>query len=149
MATTSDCSPATNGKFLFRGHPVPDELVGQFQDSSDVDDPRQLQRRLADSGYVFLRGMLDKDEVLKARQEVLARLVEVDEIKPPAIEAIATGRSQRREIAGDLIEFWRSVSEGPALRKVSHGPRVRAMMQTISANRHAPRLPLVASSRGR
>ena len=116
---------------MVSGHRVPDEFVGQFQDSSAVDDARELRRRLADSGYVFLRGVLDKDEVLTAREEVFSRLVEVDEIKSPAIEGIASGRSRRRELVDDLIAFWRSVSEGPALRQVTHGPRVRAIMQTI------------------
>jgi ectoine hydroxylase-related dioxygenase (phytanoyl-CoA dioxygenase family) len=120
---------ANNG-FMVRGCRVPDESVGQFRDRS-AESARQWRQYLADSGYVFLRGVLDKDEVLTAREEVFSRLVEVGEIKPPAIEGIATGRSRRREIVEDLIGFWRSVSEGPALRRVSHGPRVRSIMQKI------------------
>jgi len=116
--------------FVVRGCRVPDECVGQFRDSS-AGNARELRRHLADSGYVFLRGVLDKDEVLTAREEVFSRLVEVGEIKPPAIEGVATGRSRRRELVEDLIDFWRSVSEGPALRRVSHGPRVRAIMQAV------------------
>ncbi len=113
------------------GHPIPDEFIGQLEDSSAIDDARELRGRLANSGYVFLRGALDQEEVLTAREEVFSRLVEVGEIKPPALEGIVTGRSRRRETEDDLIAFWRSVSEGPALRQVSHGPRVRAIMQTI------------------
>ncbi len=131
MAATSDHYPKANRDFVVSGHRVPEEFVGQFQDSSAVDDARELRRRLADSGYVFLRDVLDKDEVLNARDEVFSRLVKVDEIKSPAIEGIVSGRSRRRELVDDLIAFWQSVSEGSALRQISHGPRIRAMMQTI------------------
>ncbi len=117
--------------FVIGGHRVPGEFVGQLKDSSAIDDARELRRRLADNGYVFLRGVLDKDEVLTAREDVFSRLVKVGEIKPPAIEGIMTGRSRRRELVSDLIAFWQSVSEAPALRQVSHGLRVRAMMETI------------------
>ena len=116
---------------VLSGQRVPDECVGQFRDSTTVEDARELRRRLDEAGYVFLRDQLDRDEVLTAREEVFSRLVEVDEIKPPPLDGIATGRSRRRELVDDLISFWRSVSEGPALRQVSHGPRVRALMQTI------------------
>lgn len=62
MAAPSDHSPTANTDFVVSDHRVPDEFVGQFQDSSAVDDARELRRCLADSGYVFLRGVLDKDD---------------------------------------------------------------------------------------
>ncbi len=131
MAVTNDCSPAVSHGCVVGGRQVPNELIGELQDSSSVNDARELQRRLADDGYILLRGGLDKSEVLTAREEVFLRLIEVGEIKPPAIQGIATGQSRRRELVDDLIEFWRSVSEGSALRQVSHGPRIRAAMQTV------------------
>ncbi len=82
---------------MVRGHRVPDEFIGQFRDSSAVDDARELRRRLADSGYVFLRGVIDKDEVLTAREEVFSRVIKVGEIEPPAIEGIVTGGSRFSE----------------------------------------------------
>ena len=148
MATTSNCSPAGSGDFVIRGHRVPDEFVGQFRNSSDVDNARELRRRLADSGYVFLRGVLDKDEVLSAREEVFSRLAKVGEIKPPAIDGIATGQSRRRELVDDLIGFWRSVSEGPALRQVGYGPRVRDLMQMIFGESARPQDYLWLRPRG-
>jgi len=127
-----------NNDFVIGGRRVPCELVGPFQECSAVNDSRELRRRLAADGYVFLRGVLDKGEVLAARKEVFSRLVEVGEIRPPAIEGVATGDSRRRELASDLVAFWQSVSEGPALRQVSHGPRVRAIMQAIFAEPARP-----------
>lgn len=127
----SELNHQADGGLVFRNHRLPDDLVGQLQDSSPVLDERTLRRRLVASGYVFLRGVLGEDEVLEAREEVFSRLVEVDEIKSPAIEGVATGRSRRRELVDDLVAFWRSVSEGVALRQVSHGPRVRAVMEML------------------
>jgi hypothetical protein len=120
-----------NSNFMIRGRRVPREITGEFVDSSTIDDPRELRQRLTDDGYVFMRGVLDKGDVLAAREEVFLRLADFDEIESPAIDGIATGRSRRRELAGDLIAFWRSVSEGPALREVSHGAQVRTIMQKI------------------
>lgn len=74
--------------------------------------------------------MVGRDEVLAARQEVFQRLVEVGEIRHPAVEGIATGESRRREVR-DLGAFWQSVSEGRALRHVSHGPALHRLMQTV------------------
>ena len=124
-------SNASNNHF-FGGREVPTKLVGKLRDSSAlVGDQRKLRGRLAEDGYIFLRNVLDKDKVLAAREEVFARLVEVDEIKQPAMAGIGTGHSRRRELVKDLVAFWRSVSEGPALRQVTHGPRVRAVMKTV------------------
>ena len=96
-----------------------------------ADDGAELQRRLASDGYLFLRGLLDVQEVMDARHELLQRLVEVGEIQTPAIAGIATGERRRRELAGDLGAFWKSVSEGKLLRRVSHGPRLRTIVERV------------------
>ena len=118
--------------------PVPPELLAELTDSAPVllsgaahEAAAELNRRMADEGYLFFRGVLPQAEVLAARQEVLERLVAVGEIHPPAAEAIFTGESRRRKVAGDLGAFWQSVSEGAALRRVSHGAPLAAVMQAI------------------
>ena len=117
---------------FFGGRRIPSQRVGLLCDSSAfVGDESQLPRRLAEDGYVFLRNVLDKEGVLAAREEVFARLVEMDEIKQPAIAGIGTGHSRRRELVQDLIAFWRSVSEGPALRRVTHGPDVQRIVDLV------------------
>ena len=90
-----------------------------------------MRSRLATDGYLFLRGVLDAGDVRAARQEVLGRLFEVGEAQSPLEDGIYTGTSQRRDCCADLGEFWQSVSEGPGLRLVSHGPRTREIMSTI------------------
>jgi hypothetical protein len=94
-----------------------------------------LRARLAEDGYLFLRGVLDRDAVMAARQEVLARLAAVDEIAPGS--DIFTGRSARRSKEPDLGRFWRSVSEGPKLRAVTHGRDIGRVMEIVAGE--APR----------
>ena len=114
------------------GEEIPEELVGEFADSAALlGDPPALRWRMDEDGYLFFRGALDPGEVAAARIAVLERLVEVGEIHPPAIEGIATGTSRRREVAGDLGAFWKSVSETPEFRGVTHGPRLRSVMDTV------------------
>jgi ectoine hydroxylase-related dioxygenase (phytanoyl-CoA dioxygenase family) len=115
-----------------KGQVVPDELIRPLADSSPLlSDPSRLRRRLADDGYLFLRGALDADAVAAARREVFRRLAEVDEIAEPVDLGIATGRSLRAERVGDLGRFWKSVSEGPKLRAASHGSRMAEIMGIV------------------
>ncbi|MBM3534995.1 MAG: hypothetical protein FJX60_18385 [Alphaproteobacteria bacterium] len=62
--------------------PVDPRLVGEYRDSSDLlGRPADLRRRLAEDGYLLLRGALDRDVIAAARREVFARLAEVGEIR--------------------------------------------------------------------
>src|SRR5947199_7020651 len=108
--------------------PVPPELLGSLVEATHLaSEPAALRESFAEQGYVLLRGALEREEVLAARREVFARLAEMEEIQMPVEAGIATGTSRRRELAGDLGAFWKSVSEGPALRRVTHGTRLRQL----------------------
>ena len=121
-----------SGACWTQGRPLPDARVGELRESSGAAGGEELGRRLAEDGYVFLRGALDVADVQAARVEVLERLVQVGEIRAPAAEGIATGESRRAELVGDLGAFWKSVSEGPALRRVTHGARLHAVLARIA-----------------
>ena len=72
---------------LINSQSVPEEYVGELRDSSDVlEDGAEICKRIEEDGFVFLRSALDTGEVLSAREEVLERLVAVEEIRPPAVE---------------------------------------------------------------
>src|SRR5215207_9492964 len=52
------------------GHPLDmaDDKIGVLRDSSDAaDDVAELRRRFAEDGYLYMKGYLDRDEVLAAR----------------------------------------------------------------------------------
>lgn len=118
-----------------QGRPVPACLVSEL---AEADMEGDLNAQLGQRGYLLLRGVHDPEDVRAARREVLARLVEVDEVAEPAEEGVATGRSRRAEMHADLGAFWRSVIEGPALRRVINGPRISALMDRLFGEPSAP-----------
>jgi len=65
---------------------------GELRDSMDaIDDIAALRERMAQDGYLYLPGYLDRDEVLEARQVVTDRLAAQGFLDPnyPSIEAVA------------------------------------------------------------
>lgn len=106
------------------GRPVPDALIGPLRRSPPDGDAVELNRRLAGDGYLFLPGALDPAMVLEARREVFRQLATVGEIVEPAEDGIASGTSRRAERMGDPGAFLKGICEGPALRRVSHGPEL-------------------------
>ena len=107
-------------------------MIGEFVDSSGLfPDTAALSERFEADGYLFLRGLHDVAAVMDARREVFERLEAVGEVKSPALDGIFTGASRRREMAGDLGAFWQSMSQGPRLRAVTHGPRIREIVGRI------------------
>jgi len=115
-----------------QGRPLPDELVGPLTETAFTpDQPETMRRRLARDGYVFFRDILPVSEILAARAEVFERLAEVGEIQLPVSTGTFTGSSSRRELCSDLGHFWQSVSEGPALRLVSHGQQVTRILSVV------------------
>ncbi len=109
-----------------KGVAIDPALVGAYRDSSDLlDRPAELRLRLKDDGYLFLRDVLDREDIAAARHEVFGRLAEVGEIREPVANGIATGHSRRRELFPDPGVFWKSVCEGACLRNITHGQRLR------------------------
>ena len=117
---------------MIQGQEVPDGMVAELPHSNDLlDDPAALRARLATDGFVYLKGVLDTALVAAARAEVFERMVEVGEILPPATTGIASGTSRRDSVVTDRGAFWKSVSEGPHLRALSHGSAMRQLMAMV------------------
>ncbi len=111
---------------------IPPELFGALVEfTGDLQDGAALRGRLDDDGYLLLRGVFGGQENAAARAEVFGRLERVGEVKSPAVDGIATGASRRHELEPDAHRFWKSVSEGQALRRVTHGPQLRDLMGVI------------------
>ena len=122
MTLDQKTSPSLNGAR------VPPELVGAL---TVADKDGDLGQQLTQQGYLLLRGVHDPADVAAARMEILHRLAEVGEISTPVEDGIASGTSRRREVyptPEDLGAFWRSVSEGPAVRSVINGARITKLL---------------------
>ncbi|MEO1999641.1 MAG: phytanoyl-CoA dioxygenase family protein [Planctomycetaceae bacterium] len=115
-----------------QGRQLDAQLLSPLRETEFAPDRgADLRQRLLQDGYVLLRGVLDVEQVLAARQEVFERLARVGEIAEPVAEGRFTGVSRRRETVDDLGRFWQSVSEGQKLRDVSHGPGIQRVMDTL------------------
>jgi ectoine hydroxylase-related dioxygenase (phytanoyl-CoA dioxygenase family) len=113
------------------GRAVPANLIGELTDSRPLlEDGPQLRARFESDGYAFFRGALDDELVQSAREEVLARLEEVDEVEPGS-DGVFTGRSERDALHPDRGKFWQSVSTGDRLRQASHGAGARRLVEAI------------------
>ena len=117
---------------MVQGQAVPDALIGEMTDSADLlERPQALRERLAEDGYLYLKGVLPPVLIDQARHEVLGRLEQVGEVLPPAQQAIFSGTSRRVELVPDLGAFWKSVSEGAHLRALSHGTTMNRIMALL------------------
>jgi len=115
---------------------IPADMRGELRDGTTLrNDGDALRTRLAEDGYVLIRGAFDREDVLAAREEVFSRLVDVGEVREPAVDGIATGTSRREELQPDLGAFWKSVCEGPKLRKVTHAGPMLDLMATVHGKR--------------
>ena len=103
---------------VIQGQTIPRDVLGELKETPFSRDNGPLLRdRLSACGYLFLRGVVDVESVMAAREEVFVRLAEVGEIQHPPRDGIATGTSNRQGLVADLGKFWQSVSEGPAYSK--------------------------------
>ncbi|MEO7598554.1 MAG: phytanoyl-CoA dioxygenase family protein [Opitutus sp.] len=95
-----------------------DDKVGLLRDSSDAaDDFEELRRRAAEDGYLYMKGYLDRDEVLAARASLTDRLAQAGVLDPahPAIDAVCkpgSGYVFKPEITNGNQEVQRLLYEG-------------------------------------
>jgi hypothetical protein len=107
------------------------ESFGLLRDSADVlEDPGTLRERMAEDGYLYLPGYLDRDLVLRARKSVTDRLAAEGLTDPayPADEAVAHPDSDlkfkpdlahdneplhRLLYGGRMMEFYQRFLGGP------------------------------------
>lgn len=122
-----------SGTYSTHQREIPHDLLAELRDSADfIDDGDGLRARMEADGYLYLRGVLNREAVLKARMEILTRLGSVGEFKEPFIEGLSSGTSLRAEEVSDLGAFWQSICEGQDLRAVTHdGPIVPIMERLL------------------
>ena len=125
-------SPTTIGGVVGDGTIIDPGLLGDIRASGHLAGRAgALRERLAEDGYVYLPGFFPVDDIIAARQAIFERLHAVGEIAAPPVGGIFTGASERDEKISSRGEFWRSVSESWALRRVSHGPALHGLMADL------------------
>lgn len=110
-----------------------EDKVGLLRDSSDAaEDFEELRRRFEEDGYLYMRGYLDREQVLEARAAIVEQLGEAGLLDPryPEMEAICKsgeGLSFNPEIARRSPEVQALLYEGrlPDFYRQFYGEEVR------------------------
>ena len=112
----------------FNGIPLdtsPDKF-GEMKESNDIfDDLPALKQRMEDDGYLLFRDFLDRDVVLKAREEILLKYAivgEIDSINFPLMDAIHSENTFIDQV--NLIAFTESIRSGKAYENVVMNERL-------------------------
>ena len=95
-----------------------------------MDTPETLHERIAEDGYLLIRGLHDKDAVLSARQQILEKLAEKDMLAPdtPLMDGIfnpdypqptSTGSMGNKALT-QLPEFKAVVEGAPIMNFFKH-----------------------------
>jgi hypothetical protein len=98
------------------------ESLGELQRSDDIiNDATALRARMATDGYLFLPGLLHRDEVLAAREEVLRRLAAegiVDDTNHPLMDGVVLPKATNAfapNLAKDNPPLMKVLYEGPMM----------------------------------
>ena len=105
------------------------DQLGELRDATPhLGDPAALRARLADEGYLLLRGLQDRDLVLEARRQMVAALRASGSADP------AGGPLDCRPAPGAGGKFAggdNDLTRCPAFRQVVESERIRAFMQGV------------------
>ena len=138
---------------------------GELRRSTDLgDDPLALRQRLAEDGYLFLPGYLDRAAVLASRAEILRRLNEEGALHPdaPVLDGVANPKHplglspelarnnpalDRVLYAGKLLDLFQALLGGPIrhfdytwLRTIPPGLGTTPHCDLVYMGRGTPRL---------
>ncbi len=104
------------------GHPLDmaDGKVGVLRDSSDAaDDVEELRQRFAQDGYLYMKGYLDRDEVIEARRSLTDGLAAASVLD----EAFPTMDAVCKPGAGYVFKP-ELTKNNPAVQNLLYGPRL-------------------------
>lgn len=109
---------------------APDKF-GELREANDIlNDIEALKARMADDGYILLRDFLDRDIVLKAREEILFKYAivgEIDAVNQPLMDAIYSQHSFIDKV--NLIAFTESIRTGVAYENVIKHEKLLAFFE--------------------
>lgn len=91
-------------KFGVKTLQFPGDRFGELKDSSDFrNDPAVLRERMADDGYLYLPGLLDRDTVLRARERIFEYMDEKGALVPgaPVIDGVMPKEGKTVNLLGN------------------------------------------------
>jgi hypothetical protein len=114
-------SPITSVGHVLKTSP---EAFGELRESTlYIDDPETLRARLEVDGYLFIRGLLDRDEVMEVRRELVRRMDDFKLLEPGTdlMDAISRVNPVKTDRSPGNNDF---AANNPILDRVLYGPKV-------------------------
>jgi ectoine hydroxylase-related dioxygenase (phytanoyl-CoA dioxygenase family) len=118
----------TTATLSFKGNALntQGDEFGELRDSSPlIEDPVAARERMDAEGYLLMRGMLSRDAVLAAREEILFKFAiagEIDAINHPLMDGVQSSHSFIDQV--NLIAFTESLRSGMAYSRVVIAPEI-------------------------
>ena len=117
---------------VINGIKVPQNLLGNLIEtnlfeSKDAD----LQNALKKDGYIYIKNVINADEIAKAREDVFQKLGDVNELKHPFSDGIASGKSNRDVLFSNRGKFWEQVSNISTIRNITNGKTLNKIFDKI------------------
>ena len=117
---------------LINGVKVPNSLLSELKETNLKNETdEKLRQSLNENGYLFLKNVIEKNDITKARNDIFEKLKNVDELEDPFTEGIWSGRSKRDELHKDRGVFWEDVSNTESLRKITNGNNLKSVFSRI------------------
>ena len=118
--TFGSCELEVGGKYL----------IDELRDSSDcLGDPDTLRKTMTEEGYLFLRGLHDRDRVLTARREILEKLATAGELDPSADLMDGIKNPNDSSTATVTVRGKENLKDGPGLKNLVEGPEVMGFFE--------------------
>lgn len=104
-----------------------------MQESTElVGEPDRLRERLAEDGYLYFPGLLDREKVMKVRRDVLAALGQAGWTDTDALPISGrVGRTPVREGDPEFFDALDQVQKVESFHTLAHDPNLVAAMQSV------------------
>src|SRR5438477_71474 len=109
------------------------KVDGPYVVSNDaLKSPEELQRRLADSGYLFFKGLLNKDELLKLRADILGLCKEHGWLEPsaPMLDGVYYG-GPFPDHHGDYMTLYRKLQKLERFNSFALSPEIIRLFEVV------------------
>ena len=117
---------------MINGIKVPQNLLGNLIETNLLESKdTDLQNALKKDGYIYIKNVIDEDEIAKAREDVFQKLGEVNELKHPFVDGIASGKSNRDVLFSNRGKFWEQVSNISSIRNITNGKNLNKIFDKI------------------
>jgi hypothetical protein len=107
-----------------------------FKDSTEhLNDGETLRARLAEDGYLFLRGLLPRKAILDVRVRLLNKATEGGWLAPASPVAVANSAAACKDPEPRYMSVFRGLWSDETLHRLRIDPRVIALFRRIFGER--------------